>query len=1220
MNEICGCCDGITQITPVATANRPGLNALAYRVGTHAAFLETMKARLSNFYLDIQKKELGAGGQPQFERIYPLRGLTTRTDDDPSIALLDAWAIVGDVLTFYQERIANEGYLRTATERRSILELARLVGYTLRPGVAATVYLAYTLDSNFKDEVIIPAGARAQSVPGPGELPQSFETSEPLTARASWNALKPRMAKPQKIMLGDAQQVANVYFDGTALSLKPNDRLLFVFGEEPSEQVMRNVQEARAQFDEKRTEVTLHAVPFLVVAAVALLRTAKAALDHQIQLITPDPSTESLIEGMERVRDRVQTVIENLVLGNYPPIDAAYFSHDRIYGFQTRIAALARLAVAVPRDAINQLFSGPPRTGARRRGAAITTGNISWQDPHILIVVGVVLGQVQGMLQDASFRHELVCFASSVVQQARPTSTLDKRFIGSLLAQAAEQKLPEQFMAALQNLQTTQKDQNLEKIRQKALAVLDEFTKLLRAAELHDNLNDMLSDLLEVSKAMELNSTSDFIQKAQDWLNAMPKGADVGCEPAAVATSLNELIVPLAKPPSLHPASSAQLARTAVDSFKQRADNIPQLLVALEPRLREMLYRAWANAAVNPSPSPLKSVHVLRLMAPPFGYNAPFKMGITQNTNDATKEQFPFLSQPNGDSKPSEAGDERPERLYLDAAYDAILPQSYIVIRKVGTLYLAARVDEALTRPRTAYNISGKTTQLTLSRAWWNPTQDTMDKLRGTTVYAQSEELFLAEALYTADIQDQHIELNELYDGLVSGRWLIVSGERTDVQGATGVKGSELVMLSAVEQGFDADLPGDKTRTTITIANTLAYRYKRDTVTIYGNVVKATHGETRNEVLGSGDGSQALQSFTLKQPPLTFVAATNPRGVDSTLLVRVNDIEWHESDTLADLQPTDRKFITRTDDDSKTSVIFGNGQQGARLPTGIENVKAVYRNGIGKPGNVKAAQISLLATRPLGVKEVINPLRASGGADRERRDQARKNAPLAVIALDRLVSTQDYQDFTRTFAGIGKASAAHLTDGRRQVVFVTIAGADDIPIDKSSDLYRNLVKALRQFGDPQQPVQVELRELLLIVISANVRLLPDYLWEAVVPKIRAQLLDTFSFERRELAQDVVLSEVISVIQAVDGVAYVDVDLLGAVHEKKSDHGERRLLTPDEIAAEVQQQIDDSQVKGPRQRITVNVAGAETKTNPISPAQLAFLTPDVPATLILNQIK
>ena len=50
------------------------------------------------------------------------------------------------MLTFYQERIANEGYLRTATERRSVLELARLVGYQLAARrVAASVYLAYTL-------------------------------------------------------------------------------------------------------------------------------------------------------------------------------------------------------------------------------------------------------------------------------------------------------------------------------------------------------------------------------------------------------------------------------------------------------------------------------------------------------------------------------------------------------------------------------------------------------------------------------------------------------------------------------------------------------------------------------------------------------------------------------------------------------------------------------------------------------------------------------------------------------------------------------------------------------------------------------------------------------------------------------------------------------------------------------------------------------------------
>ena len=55
--------------------------------------------------------------------------IRTRAPDDPTVALLDAWATVGDVLGFYLDRIADEGYLTTATQPGSILALASLVGY-----------------------------------------------------------------------------------------------------------------------------------------------------------------------------------------------------------------------------------------------------------------------------------------------------------------------------------------------------------------------------------------------------------------------------------------------------------------------------------------------------------------------------------------------------------------------------------------------------------------------------------------------------------------------------------------------------------------------------------------------------------------------------------------------------------------------------------------------------------------------------------------------------------------------------------------------------------------------------------------------------------------------------------------------------------------------------------------------------------------------------------
>src|SRR5678816_3259797 len=163
----CGCCEGIEASTPTLIANRPGLPKLLYRVGTHSTFLETMLARLSTLCLGSEEECRSDDG------LRPLRKLTSRDTSDPSIALLDAWAMVADVLTFYQERIANEGYLRTATERRSMLELARLIGYTLRPGVASSVYLAYTLENGH--DVTIEPGNRVQSTPGPGEAAQTFE-------------------------------------------------------------------------------------------------------------------------------------------------------------------------------------------------------------------------------------------------------------------------------------------------------------------------------------------------------------------------------------------------------------------------------------------------------------------------------------------------------------------------------------------------------------------------------------------------------------------------------------------------------------------------------------------------------------------------------------------------------------------------------------------------------------------------------------------------------------------------------------------------------------------------------------------------------------------------------------------------------------------------------------------------------------------------------------
>ena len=389
----------------------------------------------------------------------------------------------------------------------------------------------------------------------------------------------------------------------------------------------------------------------------------------------------------------------------------------------------------------------------------------------------------------------------------------------------------------------------------------------------------------------------------------------------------------------------------------------------------------------------------------------------------------------------------------------------------------------------------------------------------------------------------------------------------------------------------------------------LDHCYERATLVIYGNVVHATHGETRGP-RSSGAGTRRCRSqrFTLRQPPLTYVSAPTPSGVESSLEVRVNNVRWPLRASLAELGSSDRGYITRTDDASATTIVFGDGKHGRRLPTGIENVRAGYRNGIGKGGNLDIDRLTQLATKPLGVKDVTNPIPSTGGADADGRDEAKVNVPVSLRAFDRLVSLSDYADFSRIFAGVGKATATRLTAGHRRVVFVTVAGVDDIPIDESSDLLVNLRRSLHRFGDPDVAVEVATRRLLLADLTASVRLHPDYEWVSVEPAIRAALVAGLGFDRREIGQDLTESEVLAIVQAQAGVVSVWLDSIGAL---SYDDG---VITPVEPFG-----LGDTPPFHPGRRVVAEEAHLDATGEPVA-AQLLYLSATVTDTLTLEEVK
>jgi len=792
LQDACGCCDGVSIQSPSLLYNRPGLSAIAYRIGTHSEVLASLQSRLSS-------------------QEYPaLAKLRTRDSDDFSIALLDAYACMADVLGFYQERLANESWLRTAGERLSLSELARLIGYRLRPGVAAETYLAFTLQepppqaassdpkqaTGVPDKVTLDIGIKVQSMPGPDEKPQTFETVEAIEARPEWNVLLPKMREMKLPVFGTRV----VYLQGVTTQLRAGDALLFV--------------------------------------------------------------------GSEREND---------------------------------------------------------------------TGNEHWD-----------FRRVQSIVLDSSADRSVV--------------TLDHG-LGT----------------------------------------------------------------------------------------AMPY--------------------------------------------------------------------------VTPSANP--KVYALRQRASLFGYNAPdwramsdaVKQGYLNHAPTATDTQWPGFKITDISGEPVD----NVYALHLDALYPQIVNNSWLVlsIPEYQELY---RVKTAGEDARANFTLTGKVTRLTVKGE--NLRELFNERLRETAVFASSDKLTLAETPITEDITGDFLRVDRKVEELAPGRLLILSGTTT-----AGMEASEVLTL------LKSEPDGDTSKVFFTTS--LQHQYQRGSVKLYANVALATHGETVHQILGNGAARQTHQRFTLKHAPLTHVGAENETGAEAALEVRVNNLRWHEAPTLFGAAADDRSYVLRVEEDGAGTIQFGDGRRGARLPTGQDNVRAIYRKGIGAAGNLQTGQLSQLLTRPLGLRAVSNPLPAAGGVDADSADHARRNMPLGVRTLGRVVSILDYEDYARAYTGIAKAQAVVLNTRAGRTVVITVAGDDGAqPPDSTLD---KLLGALKQNGDPLVHCETKAYNAATFHLGLRIKRDPDYEAKQVLADVEAALRAAFCFDARDFGQIVARSQIIAVAQEVDGVLGVDLD-------------------------------------------------------------------------------
>jgi hypothetical protein len=337
----------------------------------------------------------------------------------------------------------------------------------------------------------------------------------------------------------------------------------------------------------------------------------------------------------------------------------------------------------------------------------------------------------------------------------------------------------------------------------------------------------------------------------------------------------------------------------------------------------------------------------------------------------------------------------------------------------------------------------------------------------------------------------------------------------------------EAVVVSTVS--VDGDL------TTLGLKSALQRIYDTSTVTLNANSVDATHGETQQEILGSGNAANDSLQFTLKQSPLTYTTAATSSGIQSSLSVWVNNLRWQEVPNLLNAAPADRVFITRVNPAGNVVVQFG----GARTPTGQTNIRAVYRKGIGSPGMVAAGQLSQPLDRPQGLLSVTNPSAASGAADPASADDARTRAPLPTLTIGRVVSLEDYQNFAVAFPGIAKAVASWTWFSGTRGVFLTVAGEGGAVLAPDDPVVSSLVTALRELGNPYVPLQVAPYSPRLFQLAANIKVDQSlYDIKQVLAQVWQNLSAHFAFDQRLLGQNVTASEIIGVIQGTTGVLAV----------------------------------------------------------------------------------
>lgn len=1094
-DPFCGCCEPTVAATPLAIYNRPGLSQIGYRIGTFATFREAMLESIA------QESSLAR--------------LTSRESTDYAITILELFAAAGDVLAFYNERIANELFLRTARERDSLRRLTHLLGYRLRPGLAAQTLLSFLLDDGV--EARIRKGLKVMSVPGQDEKPQIFETIEQIAANAEIN--EAAAFAPPILVNGLALGSTGGPIVSRPEKLAAGERTI-LFGLDAIEEKTVTALKSRADGEVLAFEPGVQRGDWYgEVAHAAKLEGRLRFFGHNApdnaNVYVPAPSTTTWPKWI------VQPVDASL-----PATTISYPLDGRF----TDIAAGTQL-----------LVDAGPAASPRLRTASVV------KSEDLPTKLGTI-DQFSDTVTHVRLRQTIRGRPAVIGRAAGVHATYARSGTGAVMSLGAPNWIYRDLPDASSDVQAVVV----------GAARQDIFARG-RPLNLYQRVRVGAFWSGWANRGGILTSEPRPVAEQGGRVLVFARGLDLGLWVIDVTAatpgtwvSLDGILTSAPTPVSQNPGRFAVFVR-GLD--------------------RALWYRVWNGAAW----SLWETLNGLLATGPAAASTGSGRIDVAalddagalihRKFDGTTWSEWRNLGGELTGDVALLAG--APDRIdvFTRGKDDALWTIARTGETWTGWINLGGKLTSG---PAAARDIGGLHVyarggdQTIASRslaggAWsaWANHGDGIGAIpdrRKSAIYRLSAaDIVFRDYDYPAEISQGRLALRmkpgvKTVGNIGKGRRILLrSGER--------IEDAKVVATTPV-----AAIPGE-IEDHLFVDFTPAPQTQLRDVTLLGNVAPASHGETQPlEALGHGDGAKAFQTFKLSRPNLTYLqSATSLEGTPA-LEIRVNGELLKEAPSFFGRRANERVYTARQNDNAETYIAFGDGTTGARVASGAMNVTATYRTGLGLQGRMKAGQLSIPLERPPGLRSVSNPLPADGAADPETRDRARQAAPNSMKTFGRAVSLADFEAIATASGLAARAFVTWAWSEFERAVHVTVAGPGGNKLSTASlALLRGALDSAR---DPNRPLFLANFVRVPIVIVARLLRDPAFEADAMLEDARAKMLALFAFDAMPLGTAVFASEIYATLQGATGVLAADVDVFQLKHYQNLTATERSVRAID----------------------------------------------------------